>query len=45
MTSVPLSGPDGSAIRSTYPDAVKSLALSIAANESMDTGNPVAITE
>lgn len=34
---------DGSAIRSTYPDAVKSLALSLAANKSLDTGEPVAI--
>jgi len=32
---------DGSAIRSTYPDALRSLAISLAANESADTGQPV----
>ncbi len=32
---------DRSHIRSTYPDAVKTLAISIAANESMVTGKPV----
>jgi len=34
---------DGSAIRSPYSDAVRSLELSIAANKSMETGQPVAI--
>lgn len=32
---------DGSAIRSPYSDAAKSAILSIAANESLETGNPV----
>ena len=32
---------DGSAIRSPYPDAAKSAILSIAANQSLETGLPV----
>ena len=32
---------DGSKIRSTYPDAVKSAELSIAANESLETGKAI----
>ena len=28
-------------VRSTYPDAVKSLAVTLAANESIETGQPV----
>jgi len=34
---------DRSGIRSTYADAVKSLAVSLAANESADTGSPVKV--
>jgi predicted dehydrogenase len=34
---------DRSYIRSDYPDALKTLAISVAANESMATGKPVAI--
>lgn len=34
---------DGSAIQSTYPDAAKTLELTLAANESIATGHPVAI--
>jgi hypothetical protein len=34
---------DGSRIRSSYADAVKSLAVSLAANESYQTGKPVAV--
>ena len=34
---------DGSGIRSTYPDAVKTLAISVAANQSIATGKPVAV--
>jgi len=35
---------DGSAIRSPYPDAAKSAILSIAANQSLATGEPVHLT-
>lgn len=35
---------DGSAIRSPYPDAVKTAILSIAANQSLETGHPVPLT-
>ncbi len=35
---------DGSAIRSPYADAVKTAILSIAANESLATGNPIHLT-
>jgi predicted dehydrogenase len=34
---------DGGGIRSTYPDAVKTLAISVAANQSIATGKPVAV--
>jgi predicted dehydrogenase len=34
---------DGARIRSSYADAVKSLAVSLAANESYQTGKPVAV--
>lgn len=34
---------DGSIIRSTYPDGVKSALLSLAANESLETGKPVSL--
>lgn len=34
---------DGSAIRSSYEDAVRTLELSLAADESMKTGKPVAV--
>jgi predicted dehydrogenase len=36
-----VSSGDRSLIRSTYPDAVKTLEISVAANESMATGKPV----
>jgi len=34
---------DQSVVKSSYADAVKSLAISVAANESMETGKPVAV--
>lgn len=34
---------DPSAVKSSYADAVKSLAISVAANESMDSGQPVTL--
>jgi len=34
---------DQSAVKSSYPDAVKSLAISVAANESMEIGKPVPV--
>ncbi len=34
---------DPNAVMSTYADAVKSLAISVAANESMETGKPVSV--
>jgi len=34
---------DPGGIKSTYPDAVKTLAISLAANESLATGKPVAV--
>ena len=34
---------DGSGVLSTYPDAVKTLAVSIAANQSISTGRPVTL--
>jgi myo-inositol 2-dehydrogenase/D-chiro-inositol 1-dehydrogenase len=36
---------DGSKIRSTYPDAVKSAELSIAANESLETGRVIHLSQ
>jgi hypothetical protein len=35
---------DGSEIQSTYADAVGSLAIRLAANESMETGEPVMVS-
>ena len=34
---------DGRGLRSTYPDAVQTLAISVAANQSLATGKPVAV--
>ncbi|MBV9851672.1 MAG: Gfo/Idh/MocA family oxidoreductase [Armatimonadetes bacterium] len=34
---------DGSGVRATYPDAVRTLAISVAANQSIATGKPVAV--
>jgi myo-inositol 2-dehydrogenase/D-chiro-inositol 1-dehydrogenase len=34
---------DGSAIRSSYPDAVKTLAITLGANQSLATGKPVSL--
>ena len=36
---------DGSKIRSTYPDAAKSAELSIAANESLETGKVIDLSQ
>ena len=36
---------DGSAIRSTYPDAARTMELSLAANKSIVTGKPVVVKQ